>query len=644
MRAGWQGRETMVRTITAIVSSTSPVRAITLVLILAMVVFHFYVVMFGAPAPFVFRGTHLAFALVLVFLLFPRPERKTGLGTVLDIAFMALALFTVGYLIWDQETLYTRFQFVSPPSRLQFWLGCGLTFLVLEGCRRTLGVALPLTALAFIVYALVTGALDAGYIVDINYLTTEGIFGIPLNVSATFLFLFVLFGALAERLGTGRFFIDFSTAIAGRSAGGPAKVASLSSAFFGSISGSAVANIMTTGSYTIPLMKRLGYNRAFAGSVEAVASTGGQIMPPVMGAAAFVMAEIMGVAYLNVMLIALIPALLFFVAVFLAIHFEAKRVGLSGLPDDQIPDGWDVLRTRGHQILPLVVIMGLLFSGFSPAFAAFYGILSIIPTALLRKRTRRALSFARVLQGIENGVVNAVQVTLACACAGIVVGVIVHSGLGLEFSGLVRAISQESLLLALIMTAVAGIIVGMGLPTTPAYILQTALLIPALVRLGTELEAAHLFALYFAIMSTITPPVAIGLFAANAISGAKLWEASLAAFKLGLTGYIIPFMFVYSPALIMRGTWDEILLAAMSAILGVSFLAAGLHGYLTRHLGPIERAMLVAAAMTLIDQGLLTDTVGIALGFSAWLLSRRNPPGRAARAPHPGPPTNTENQ
>jgi TRAP transporter 4TM/12TM fusion protein len=604
---------------------------------LAMTAFHVWVVLRGAPTPFEFRGTHLAFALVLVFLLFPGRARARPWERWLDYAFVGLSLLTIGYLIWDQEALYQRFQFVFPPEPHQFWLGWGLTFLVLEGCRRTLGPALPLTALAFVAYAVGTGTLSLGYIADVNYLTTEGIFGIPLNVSATFLFLFVLFGALAERLGTGRFFIEFATAVAGRSAGGPAKVASLSSALFGSISGSAVANIMTTGSYTIPLMKRLGYRRAFAGAVEAVASTGGQIMPPVMGASAFVMAEIMGVSYLNVMLIALIPAMLFFVAVFLAIHFEAKRVGLKGLPEDQIPDARRVLAERGHQVIPLLVIVGFLFSGYSPAYAAFYGILSILPTTLLRRRTRDEFRLIHLVEGVENGVRNAIQVAMACACAGIVVGVIVHSSLGLEFSAVVRAVSQDSMLLALILTAMAGIVIGMGLPTTPAYILQTALLIPALVKLGVQLEAAHLFALYYAILSAITPPVAIGLFAANAISGAKLWEASAAAFKLGLTGYIVPFMFVYSPALIMQGTPPEIALAAATALIGVTFMAAGLHGYLTRPLGAASRALLAMGALVLIDQGLATDAVGLALGAAGWALSRRGPPeATPARDEAPG--------
>ena len=602
-----------------------------------MVAFHLWVVLRGAPTPFEFRGTHLAFALVIVFLLFPGPKSAGRLGAALDGLFVAGTLVTVGYLIWDQEALYQRFQFVFPPEPHQMWLGWGLTFLVLEGTRRTLGAALPLTALAFVAYALLTGSLSNGYVVDVNYLTTEGIFGIPLNVSATFLFLFVLFGALAERLGTGRFFIEFATAIAGRAAGGPAKVASLSSAFFGSISGSAVANIMTTGSYTIPLMKQLGYRRAFAGAVEAVASTGGQIMPPVMGAAAFVMAEIMGVSYLDVMLIAVIPALLFFTAVFVAIHFEAKRVGLSGLPEEQIPRAGIVLRERGHQIIPLLVIVAVMFSGYSPAYAAFCGILSIVPTAMLRRTTRAEITLAAVTDGLRNGVRNAVQVAMACACAGIVVGVIVHSGLGLEFSSLIRVVSQDSLLLALILTALAGIVVGMGLPTTPAYILQTALLIPALVRLGTTLEAAHLFALYFAILSAITPPVAIGLFAANAISGAGLWETSKAAFKLGLTGYIVPFMFVYSPALIMQGTVPEIALAVASALVGVTFLAAGLHGYLHRPLGLPSRAAFVTGALVLIDQGFVTDAAGLTLGMAGWALARFGAPDPAETNPRSTP-------
>lgn len=618
-------------------------RILILALVFSMTAFHFYVVLFGAPQPFVFRGTHLGFALVLIFLLFPAFPKASAPMKLLDLLFIAASLVTIGYLIYDQEALYMRFQFVDPPSRLQFWLAVTLTFLVLEGCRRTLGAALPLTAIAFILYATATDKLTPGYTADIMYLTTEGIFGIPLNVSATYLFLFVLFGAMAERLGTGRFFIEFASAVAGRTTGGPAKVASLSSALFGSISGSAVANIMTTGSYTIPLMKRLGYRPAFAGSVEAVSSTGGQIMPPVMGAAAFVMAEIMGVPYINIMLIALIPATLFFVSVFLAIHFEAKRQGLRGLSEDETPRVGTVLRERGHQILPLFVIVTAMFNGYSPAYAAFWGILSIIPTALLRKATRDEFRLADVVAGIENGVRNAVQVALACACAGIVVGVVVHSGLGLEFTSVVRAVAQNSLLLALILTAIAGIIIGMGLPTTPAYILQTALLIPALIKLGVTLEAAHLFAFYFAIMSAITPPVAIGLFAANALSGARLWPASVAAFKLGLTGYIVPFMFVYSPALILQGTPLEILAAAVSAILGVSFLAAGLHGYLTRHMDLPERAILVCAAMLMIYQGVLTDAAGLALACLAYLMQRNKARSdTAANTSLTTNPTNTE--
>lgn len=601
------------------------IRWTILALMLAMTAFHVHVVMFGAPEPFVFRGVHLGFALGIVLLMFPAVGAGPLWSRMMDGVLIACMVASIGYLIATQDALYARFQFVDDVSPTQFWMGVALTALVLEGCRRTLGPALPLTAMIFMIYAVLSGRVTPDYLIDVLYLTTEGIFGIPLNVSATFLFLFVLFGALAERLGTGKFFIDFATAVAGRTTGGPAKVASLSSALFGSISGSAVANIMTTGSYTIPLMKRLGYRPAFAGSVEAVASTGGQIMPPVMGAAAFVMAEVMGVGYLNVMMIALIPAVLFFVSVFLAIHFEAKRQNLSGLDAASIPVLRTVLYERGHQAIPLFVIIGVLFSGYSPAYAAFAGILSILPTTLLRRVTRAEFKPIQVLEGIENGVGNAVQVALACACAGIVVGVIVHSGLGLEFSGFVRSISQESMLLALVLTALAGIVVGMGLPTTPAYILQTALLIPALIKLGVTLEAAHLFALYFAIMSAITPPVAIGLFAANAISGARLWPASVAALKLGLTGYIVPFMFVYSPALILQGTPAQIVLATLSAILGVTLMASGLHGYLTRRLGLPERGLLVSAAMLLIYQGIWSDAAGIALAAIAFLIQRGNP-------------------
>ena len=472
--------------------------------------------------------------------------------------------------------------------------------LVLEAGRRTVGIILPLIAAAFLVYGYAFAELSVPSLIDINYLTTEGIFGIPISVSATYITLFILFGAFIEKSGAGQLFIDFAMAVAGGATGGPAKVACLTSALFGSISGSSTANVMTTGAFTIPLMKRLGYRPSFAGAVEAVASTGGQIMPPIMGAAAFVMAEFMGVSYLTVLKIALVPATLFFVAVFFAIHFEAKRTGLQGVPKEDLPNVLDVVKERGHQILPLLIIIGVLFQGYSAPYAALCGLASVFPIAALRKTTRSAVRLSTIVDATTTGIRNSLQVIMACACAGIVVGVVGFSGIGMEFTSVITSLSQDSLILALVLTAVAGIVLGMGLPTTPAYIVQVALLVPALVELGVQLEAAHLFVLYFACLSVITPPVAISLFAANSISGAKLMPSTIASLKLSATGYIVPFMAVFGPALLLLGTPTQSALATLSAIVGVITLSAGLHGYLISRASMVERVLLVACAIGLL--------------------------------------------
>ena len=589
-------------------------------LALLMVGFHFFVVVDGPPGVYSFRGLHLLFGLVLVFMLY-----RSGSGwiaLILDGILLSASVLAIGYVIVNEDALNMRFQLIAPLTTAQMVFGIVATLLVLEGARRTTGWALPITAAVFIVYGLSAAGMSPGYLIDVLYLTSDGIFGIPLAVSATYLFLFILFGALAEKMGTGQFFIDLAMASAGRTAGGAAKVASISSAFFGSISGSAVANIMTTGAFTIPMMKRTGYRPAFAGSVEAVASTGGQIMPPVMGAAAFVMAEFMGVPYLTVVTIALIPALLFFVSVFCAIHFEARRQGLRGLDPAMLPALSTVLRERVHQFLPLLVIIGTLLYGFSAAYAAFLAILSLIPVAALRRTTRPAVRIANIMAAVETGTRHALQVIMACAAAGIIIGIVAYSGAGIEFTSMVRSVSRDSLILALVMTALGGIVLGMGLPTTPAYIVQTALLVPTLIQMGVIEPAAHLFVLYFAIISVITPPVAIGLFAANSLSGATLWASSLAAIKLAATGYIVPFMFVFGPGLLMIGTWWEVLHACMTALAGVIFLSAGLHGFFTARLGILARLLFVSAAFTLIAQGGYSDLLGASLAAAGYLLQR----------------------
>ncbi len=407
--------------------------------------------------------------------------------------------------------------------------------------------------------------------------------------------------------------MDFAMSLTGHSAGGPAKVSCITSGMFGTVSGSAVANVMTTGTFTIPLMKRIGYQPAFAGAVEAVASTGGQIMPPIMGAAAFIMAEFIGISYLKVATFALLPAVLYYVAVFMTVHFEAKRTNMHGLPRSELPALGKVLKERGHLFLPLIIIVATLLHGKSAPLAALFGIASVIPTALLRKSTRQYVHLENIVTALEVGARNTVTVALSCACAGIVIGVIYLTGLGLEFTDMVLTAAGSHMLIALILTMIAGILLGMGMPTAPAYIMQTALLVPALVKLGVLQEAAHMFVFYFAILSAITPPVALAVYAANGISRANLWDSSIAALRLGATGYIIPFMFVFGPSLLFIGSATQVAQTAFTAIVGVVCLAAGLSGYLLWHITTWQRVGLVLSALALITPGLKTDIVGLTL-------------------------------
>jgi len=605
---------------------------------LVMALYHLWVAFVGPPNALVLRSVHVGFALTLAFLATPwRKRTEASLPSAWDWALIACAVAATAYPVLWLEYFLTRMYYVDDPRLPDLILGYGLVLLVLEGTRRAVGLALPATAAVFVLYALTMGQQNPLILIDQLYLTTEGIFGIPAGVAATYVILFIIFGALVERTGTGRLFMDFALALTGHQVGGPAKVACVTSGLFGTVSGSAVANVMTTGTFTIPLMRKIGYRPAFAGSVEAVASTGGQIMPPIMGAAAFVMAEFLGVSYLQVAAAALIPAVLYFLAVFMSVHFEARRTGMQGLPRAELPQLGAVLWERGHLFLPLVIIIGVLLAGYSAPYAALCGIVSVVPTALLRKSTRAQITLWTVVEGLIAGARNTVAVALACACAGMVVGVITLTGLGIDFTSVVLAAAQNTLILALLLTMVAGIILGMGMPTTPAYIVQVALLVPALVTLGVEVPAAHMFVFYFAILSAITPPVAMAVYAANGISRAGLWETSFAAVKLGLTGYIIPFMFVFGPSLLMIGSWDRIVLTTVTAIIGVTALAASLNGFFLRRTRLWERLLLFGAALVLIKPGLMTDLIGLG-ALAVVVLSQQTFKSAPAPVPADRPP------
>ncbi|WP_244935142.1 TRAP transporter permease [Acuticoccus sediminis] len=583
---------------------------------LAMSLYHLWVAFFGPPDAQKFRAIHLTFVVAIAFLMLPGRgyrDPETGKPNIFDLVLLGLAVASAAYPIFAYDYLVKRMYYVDELTIPDFIFGSLAVILVLEATRRAVGWALPATAAAFLIYTLIWRGFGLEMTLDQLYLTTEGIFGIPLGVSATYIVLFILFGALVERSGAGKLFMDFAMSLTGHAAGGPAKVACVTSGLFGSVSGSAVANVMTTGVFTIPLMKRIGYRPGFAGAVEAVASTGGQIMPPIMGAAAFVMAEFLGIGYLEVAAFALFPAILYYVALFMAVHFEAKRTGMVGLPRSELPSLKDTLASRGHLFLPLVIIIATLLMGYSAPLSALAGIVSVVPTAMLRKETRKDVNLHMIGDALISGAKNTVPVALACACAGIVVGCITLTNLGTEFTGLVIAVSQDSLVLALVLTMIAGIILGMGMPTTPAYIVQVALLVPALVKLGVMVEAAHMFVFYYAILSAITPPVAMAVYAANGISRAGLWDTGFSALKLGATGYIIPFMFVFGPSILLIGEWPVIVTTLCTALIGVVCLAAGMTGFLITRAGIVERLLLLAAALVLIKPGLWSDLTGIGL-------------------------------
>lgn len=605
-------------------------------------VYHLYVAFVGVPEPLIFRGTHLMWMLVLCFLVYTGLSGRSGEPPgILDWLFVAASIASVGYIFYEYEYFITRFATVDDLRPADWILGTTLVICILEGTRRVLGSALSITAIVFMAYCLAFTNVSMQMMLDQLYMTTDGILGIPVSVCATYVVLFIIFGAFVEKTGTGTLFMDFGLALAGARPGGPAKVAVITSGMFGTISGSAVSNVMTTGVFTIPMMKRIGYRPGFAGAVEAVASTGGQIMPPIMGAAAFVMAEYLAVSYLTVAKLALLPAILFYVAVYVAVHLEARRTGMRGLPKPDLPRMGAVLKERGHQFIPLVVIVVVLFAGYSAPYAALCGIFSVLPTAALRKTTRHYVRFDVVIDALTSAAKDALTIALACAAAGIVIGVVLLSGLAIEFTGFIVRLSQETLVLALLLTAIAGIILGMGLPTTPAYIIQVALLVPALVKLGVQIEAAHLFVFYYSCLSVITPPVALAVFAAKGISGGSLWDTGLSAVKLGATGYIVPFMCVYSPALMLMAPWPDSILAAATAVVGVTCLAAGLHRFFIRPTLFHERILLLAAAAVLIKPGLYTDLVGaglLAVTIASQLLISRPAAAEFVMPPNPGGP------
>jgi TRAP transporter 4TM/12TM fusion protein len=603
-------------------------------LALAMSIYHVYArLTVYAPDQQALLFITLAFSLVLSFLLWPlrkgaTPDRIPWQ----DLALASLSLACVGYMFVNYDYVVRRFPTADSLSGMDMVVGVTAILLVLEATRRTIGAALPIVAICFLVYGfagqwmfgwLYHRGLSLELTVDQTYFTTEGIFGTPLAVAGTYVILFIIFGTFLEKSGAGHFFMNFANAIAGGARGGPGKVAVVSSSLFGTISGSAVANVMVDGWLTIPMMKKTGFKPEAAAAIEAVASTGGQIMPPIMGAAAFVMAEFQGVSYTQVMIAAAIPAFFYYGALFAAIHFNAVRSGLKGLPREELPILGHIIIRQGHLFLPVIVLLALLIQGFTPTYGAIIATMALVGISWLRPAT--GLRWRTCIEALRDGAVHTVPVAMACASAGIVIGIVLQTGLALRFTAFLVDFTYGSLLAALLITMVAGVILGMGMPTTPAYIMQAALLVPAIVKLGVEPMAAHMFAFYFSCLSAVTPPVALAVYAAASIANAGLWGAGVQAVKFAAAGFIVPFFFVYNPALLFEGSFTEILRAVATGSIGVIALAASMEGYFLRTGSWFERLLFLTAALLLIDPGFVTDMIGVALLAFGLLLQKVRP-------------------
>ena len=612
---------------------------------IGMAVFQIYTAQFGLYSALVQRSIHLAFACVLVFLIFPlRARYRQGVYPwALRLFDWGLAAVSVGALAHLAMTYKDLAKRGGAATDTDLWLGGILVFLVLECTRRLMGWALPVITLAALAYTLLGDRIpglwghfpiDIEQLVSYQYLTTEGLFGIPLGVSASFIFVFIMFGAFLVSSGTGEFFINFANALAGHFRGGPAKVAVVSSAFFGTISGSAVANVVSTGSFTIPLMKKIGYRPVFAGAVESVSSTGGQFMPPVMGAGAFIMADMLGVPYLDVCKAAIIPGVLYFLALFWMVHMEALKSGLRGLSRQELPPLWQTVKAGGHLMLPAFLLVLFLILGYSPMKSGLWAILAVWAVSALKRATR--MGFKTVLNAMERGATGCLEVALACACAGIVIGCVTQTGLGLKFSGLVIDAAGGHLALSLVFVMGASLVLGMGLTTSAAYILTVILGGPVLVELGVEPLAAHMFVFYYACLSTITPPVALAAFAGAAIAGSKPFHTGFESMRLAAVAYLVPFFFVYSPVLIWKGGIADIGFATLTATVGTLALGSGMMGYLMDRLSWPSRALLLAAGLGLIKPGLFSDVFGTAvlggLGVYQYWAGRRAPAAQATAA------------
>jgi TRAP transporter 4TM/12TM fusion protein len=591
--------------------------------LLAFSLFQLYTAIFGVLTAQLQRSIHLGFALALIFLLFPA-NRKKKLSGKLQVAWYDIILSLMGVAVGAYWPLMVNdlVMRVGRLTTLDFIIGLLAVLLVLEATRRAVGLPITIIASLFLIYALF-GPYMPGFLghrgltverlVQTMFYTTEGILGTPLGVSATFIFLFLLFGSFLVKTGVGQYFNDLAVSIAGRRIGGPAKVAIFSSALQGTISGSSVANVVTSGSFTIPMMKKLVYRRDFAGPVEAAASTGGQLMPPIMGAAAFLMVEFIGngITYWDIAKAAAIPAILYFTGIWIMTHFEAKRIGLRGLTKEEMPDRKEVLK-KLYLLVPIIAVIVLLMSGMSVTRAALYSILITVLASAIRKETR--ISFKDAIDALVDGARSALSVAAATAAAGIIVGVVTKTGLGLKLANGLVDLAGGMIIPTLFFTMIAALILGMGSPTTANYVITSTIAAPAIILLGYPDLSAHLFVFYFGIIADITPPVALAAFAAAGVSGGEPIRTGVQSAKLAIAAFIIPYIFVLSPELLMIDTtWTGTLWVVFTSFIGMIAIGAGIIGYWMRIVNLIERIAAIIAGLLLIYPEGYSDIIGLIL-------------------------------
>ena len=585
----------------------------------AFAAYQLYFLTMGIISPWVFRAGHLAFAMAVIFLLCPagRWGKKDGFS-ILDLLFAFLSFAIFLYIVYEMEGLVVRAG--VNPNAWDIFFGTAAMVLVIEGSRRFFGMILPVVAGIFLAYAYFGHFIPGDFglppypltrIVSYQFSTT-GIYGIAISTAATYVFLFVVFGTFLQHTGVGDVFMKLAMAVAGGFRGGPAKVSVISSALFGSISGSASSNVVTTGAFTIPLMKRVGYRGEFAAAVETAASIGGLFLPPIMGAGGFLIADVLQIPYWQVVKAVVVPAILYYVVVFMLIDFEAVRLNLKGLARSELPRLWHVLRSSGHLLIPILVLLyALLVIKISPVRAGLYSIVATIVVSWLRPETR--VGPRRLVEILSTGARQALNVSVATATAGIIVGVVQLTGLGLTFSSAMMSLSGTSILLALLLAMVVAVIMGMGLPITATYITAAAVLGPALIKIGIEPIAAHLFLYFFAAVSGMTPPVCVTAYAAAGVAGEDPLRVGWQSVKLGWAAYILPYMFVFGLPLLLIGTWDQTVIAIGTALLGAFGIGTAVHGILGMALRWPVRLGFAMAGVLLIEVGALTNYVGLGL-------------------------------